>query len=104
MTTLDSSRATGPPTMMTLPRRYTAALGLTLLALAAAGCAHNREALFPPGRRAARVEPPLDPATPGASRKASKEARPPATARRGETRSRDAEESADFFDFDAYRE
>jgi hypothetical protein len=90
--------------MTTLPRWRTAALGLTLLALAASGCAHNRESFFPPGRKTARAEPPLDPATPGATQKASNDARKAATARRGVTRSRDADESADVFDFDAYRE
>jgi hypothetical protein len=72
--------------------------------MGAVGCAHQREAFYPPGRRAATLEPPLDPATPGATRKAVNEPRAPATAQRGQTKSRQVEDGFEPFDFDAYRE
>lgn len=89
---------------MRLTRWTTSALTFTLLLLVAPGCAHNREAFYPPGGRTARNEPPLDPTTPGATRNASNARKPASTARSGETRSHDVDESADAFDFDAYRE
>jgi hypothetical protein len=92
------------PTMTTHPRPPYLRIA-TLLLLAGAGCAHNREAFYPPGGRGvARGEPPLDPSTPGATRRASRGGPSAPTARAGATRSRDVDESADVFDFEQYRE
>lgn len=69
------------------------------------GCAHQREAFFPPSNRMSRAEPALDPSTPGVA----ESTRSPRTANT-KTRSQPAgrgstvESSADVFDFDAYRD
>ncbi len=88
----------------------TLALALPFL-IAGAGCAHQRESLYPPKLKVARGEPSLDPSTPGVTQSAA--AKPvssgvgtgsTATAKRPETRSREVDTSADTFDFDAYRD